>query len=64
MQAYGANLRDMLTSIPDVIAAETGVKQMINKIFYGLAALSMIVAIAYGGSWLYKFLLEQLSKMM
>ena len=33
-----------------------------DKIFYGIAAIAMIVAIAYGGSWLYKFLVEQLSR--
>lgn len=35
---------------------------MIDKIIYGAAAILMIAAIAYGGSWLYQFLLELLKK--
>lgn len=31
---------------------------MMDKIIYGAAAIGMIVAIAYGGSWLYQFLVE------
>ncbi|PTQ76908.1 hypothetical protein C8R26_11263 [Nitrosomonas oligotropha] len=33
-----------------------------DKIIYGAAAILMIVAIAYGGSWLYQFLLELFKK--
>jgi len=31
---------------------------MNNNILYGIIALLMIVAIAYGGSWLYRFLVD------
>lgn len=37
---------------------------MINKILYGSAAILMIVAIAYGGSFLYQFLVEMIRKTM
>ncbi len=37
---------------------------MINKILYGIAAIAMIVAIAYGGSSLYQFLVELFKKTM
>ena len=33
-----------------------------DKILYGAAALLMIVAIAYGGTYLYQFLLEFFKK--
>lgn len=33
-----------------------------DKIIYGAAAILMVVAIAYGGSWLYQFLLELFKK--
>jgi hypothetical protein len=33
-----------------------------DKILYGTAAIVMIVAIAYGGSWLYQFLVEFFKK--
>lgn len=39
-----------------------GIEWMINKILYGIAAIAMIVAIAYGGSLLYQFLVELLKK--
>lgn len=35
---------------------------MIDKIIYGSVVILMIVAIAYGGSWLYQFLLELFRK--
>lgn len=35
-----------------------------DKILYGVAAIAMIIAIAYGGSWLYQFLVEMLRKTM
>lgn len=35
---------------------------MLEKILYGTAAVLMIVAVAYGGSWLYQFLVELFSK--
>lgn len=35
---------------------------MLDKIIYGSAAILMIVAIAYGGSWLYQFLIEFFKK--
>lgn len=35
-----------------------------DKILYGAAAIAMIIAIAYGGSWLYQFLVEMLRKAM
>lgn len=37
---------------------------MISKILYGIAAIAMIVAIAYGGSLLYPFLVELFRKTM
>ncbi len=37
---------------------------MINNILYGIAAILMIVAIAYGGSWLYQFLVEVIRNRM
>lgn len=33
-----------------------------DKILYGTAAIIMIAAIAYGGSWLYQFLVEFFKK--
>ena len=33
-----------------------------DKIIYGVAAILMIAAIAYAGSWLYQFLLELFKK--
>lgn len=29
-----------------------------DKILYGVAAIAMIIVIAYGGSWLFQFLKE------
>lgn len=37
---------------------------MLDKIIYGSAAILTIVAIAYGGSWLYQFLVEFFKKTM
>lgn len=37
---------------------------MINKILYGFAAIATILAIAYGGSLLYQFLVELFRKTM
>ncbi len=37
---------------------------MINNILYGITAILMIIVIAYGGSWLYQFLVELLTKTM
>lgn len=37
---------------------------MVSKILYGIVAILMIVAIAYGGSSLYQFLVEHFRKAM
>lgn len=37
---------------------------MINKILYGIAAILMIAAIAYGGALLYQLLVEMIRKAM
>ena len=37
---------------------------MINNILYGIIAILMIVAIAYGGSWLYQFLVDMFRQAM
>ncbi len=37
---------------------------MINKIFYGLAVLLMVLVIAWGGSWLYQAIFKQFTKII
>ncbi|AEJ00842.1 hypothetical protein Nit79A3_0977 [Nitrosomonas sp. Is79A3] len=37
---------------------------MINRIFYGLAVLLMILVIAWGGSWLYQAILKQFTEII
>lgn len=41
-----------------------GGSEVINKIFYGLAVLLMILVIAWGGSWLYQAIFKQFAKII
>jgi hypothetical protein len=41
-----------------------GDSEVINKIFYGLVVLMMILVTAWGGSWLYQAIFNQLTNII
>ena len=58
-----------MSNYPDIFSGSlneriVGGREVINKVFYGLAVLLMILVIAWGGSWLYQAILKQFTKVI